>query len=71
MRMPGSMNIAFGKCNDTDPSMEQRLDNTLDVAFWIDVLGLRKIEVWCCLLICQHKKRPVFRARKGFEAEYS
>lgn len=49
--MPGSMQIAFGRCNADDPPIEQRLDNTLDVAFWIDVMGLRTIEVCLLLLV--------------------
>ena len=53
------MNIAFGKCNAADPAVEQRLDNTLDVAFWIDVLGLRTIEVGSHLLL-----RPELLATK-------
>lgn len=52
--MPGSMNIAFGKCNAADPPVEQRLDNTLDVAFWIDIMGLRKIEVCCPRVLLSH-----------------
>lgn len=44
-RLLGSMTIAFGKCNLNDPVVERRENNTLDVAIWMDVLGLRKLQV--------------------------
>lgn len=44
-QLTGSMTIAFGPCTQNDIPAPQQANNTLDVAAWMDIMGLRKVEV--------------------------
>ena len=45
MSIPGTVFLALGPCNSLDVPEQQGADNSLDVAAWIDVMGLRTTQV--------------------------